>query len=105
MLKFYGHSDDCLEIAGHHSDELGAYDREVAILVGTREAGVIVRGRYAPGEGAVWCFSAEQVDEGVEVPWPMRYAVEHVYSLALIIDCPAGTPVQVLPSKGETNGR
>lgn len=92
MLTFTGHSDDVLTIGGDDSDEVGCYDKEAQILVGSIAEGVRVRAVYAPeSSGAVWRISAELTEEDALFPWPVRYERGHGYSLSLVIDCPKGT--------------
>lgn len=94
-LRFYGHSDDCAEIDGDISDEIGCYDKGVRFRIGDASGGVLVTMQYAPGDGGVWRLSAEQIDEGIVCPWPIRIEHQHAYSLALVVDCPPGAPVMV----------
>jgi hypothetical protein len=93
VIKIYGHSDDCVEIAGDVDEELSAYDRGRTITIGGEGEGLEVVAQYGPGKSAVWQFTVRMVDEGVPCPWPIRIVTEHEYSLAVVIDCPPGTPV------------
>lgn len=103
MVKIYGASDDLVEIEGHPGgDEIGCYDQDVIVMLGTMETGgIAVRMSYAPrfaafGMGvATACWSAEiaQLDEDRPIPWPVR--VETVrYSVAVLIDAPLETPIR-----------
>lgn len=107
MIKFYGASDDLFKCDGGGDqlrgcetfvDEVGCFDCVCAVLVGTMESGLIVSGVYAPKftKGGAWFFGVSQVDEGIPIPWECRIINEHDYSVALIVDAPAGTPVSIL---------
>lgn len=95
MLKISGHSDDIVSLSGLVDDEIGAYDKPVAIRIGDARGGVIVTMHYAPDKAsaAVWRASVEQIDEDVPVPWAIHIKQDHAYSVAVIVECPAGTPI------------
>jgi len=93
MIKIYGHSDDVVVIMGDITDELGAFDRERVITIGGDGEGLEVTAIYA--KGGTWKFSLRQIDEDVPMPWPVRIVPAHAYSLAVIVDCPPGTPVDL----------
>lgn len=105
MVKIYGASDDLVEIEGHpDGDEIGCYDRDVVIMLGTVETGgIAVRMSYAPrfsalGDGvAAACWSAEiaQLDEDRPIPWPVRLGTVR-YSVAVLIDAPPETPLRFI---------
>jgi hypothetical protein len=96
MLKIYGASDDLVEIEGIVSEELGAYDKPRVVTVGDRETGgcVVVAEYAVENRAGVWSMSVSQIDEDVPIPWPVSIAVEHGYSVAVVIDCPSGTKVR-----------
>lgn len=104
MLKIYGASDDLVELEGCVEDEIGCYDKWVEITVGYTEAepgrdtqGVKVIMRYAPkwADAGVWTAEVFPLDEGVEIPWPVKIELsERKYSAQVVIDCPDGTPVK-----------
>jgi hypothetical protein len=89
MIRIYGHSDDCICLDGDIVDEVGAYDEGRTITIGGEGEGLEVRAEYV----GVWKFTLNQVDADVPVPWPIRVETEHGYSLAVVIECPPGTPV------------
>lgn len=91
--SFYGHSDDCAEVDGDIREEIGCYDGEVRWRVGDAGGGVFVTASYGRGDGSVWAFTVEQIDEDIAVPWPISIKPEHGYSLRVNVDCPAGTPL------------
>lgn len=91
MIRIYGHSDDVVCIDGDVRDELGAYDRERTITVGGEGEGLEVTAVYS--DSGTWQFSLRQLDEDVPMPWGVRIVPEHAYSLAVIVECPPGTPV------------
>lgn len=95
MIRIYGHSDDVVVVKGDVVEELGAFGRRRCITIGGEGEGVEVRAEYAPknSKGATWQFSINLLDEDVPCPWPIRIETEHVYSQAVVIDCPPGTPV------------
>lgn len=93
MIKIYGHSDDVVVIDGDIREELGAFNDERVITIGGEGAGLEVVASYGKGNGGVWQFTLRQVDEDVGVPWSVSITTEHTYSLAVVIDCPPGTPV------------
>lgn len=111
MIEIHGHNDvvcltetrEPLEQGIVWSDEVKANQ---AIRVGTHETGgVFVTLTYAPGKkaGATWAARMQQLDEGIEIPWPV--AISNAppgglpdpksYSVLVTIDCPLGTAVHV----------
>lgn len=105
MIRISGHSDDIIEIDVHGaSDEIGAFSRPVAITIKAKEAiqGCRVIGEYAPGDAAVWRFAVEQIDEDVPMPWPVRFAKKHGYSLEVQIDAPPDVTVEWAKEPEET---
>lgn len=103
MIKIYGTSDDLVEIEGHPSgDEVGCYDQDVCIMVGSMESGgVAVRMHYGSRvaalhkEAASGCWSAEitPLHEDKPIPWPIQITTEG-YSAAVLIDAPAGVDLR-----------
>jgi hypothetical protein len=93
MIKFYGHSDDCAEVDGDIKDEIACYASDVRFRLGGPGGGAIITMGYGDGEGAVWWHRVAPIFDGIPVPWPIRFEREHHYSLGLIVDCPAGTPL------------
>lgn len=92
MIRIYGHSDDVVVIDNHGDlDEAGAFDSSKTITIGGEGEGLQVVAKY--GKAGVWQFTLRQVDEGVDCPWPVRIERQHEYSLAVVIDCPSGTPI------------
>lgn len=104
MLKFFGASDDLVECRGDHYGEIDCYDDFVVARVGDDAGGCEVVMVYdSPilgGKAAVWTGCVRQLSENVPIPWPI--GIESVdrdgrpgagYSVAVVIDCPPGTPV------------
>lgn len=94
-LKFYGHSDDCFEIDGTgkgEPDEIGCFDKGVAVKVANDHAGLLVVGHYAPKatEVGTWMIGISLLDEGIKLPdWPIRFGTySNEYSPLLEIDVP-----------------
>lgn len=94
-IKFYGHSDDCVEIeivgpsglkrdewyAGPKGGEVAGEPIRVATIGGVR--GVIVRAIY----DGCWSWAVGKTDEDRALPpWTFTIADEHGYSVALTID-------------------
>lgn len=108
MLRLSGSSDDLVCLEGVLEDEIEALDRIVRLVVGgtpdeaTPAAGVVVDLEYGgAGCGAVWSARVMQVAEGAPIPWDVRFVVAapvstHAtpYSVAVELDCPAGTVVR-----------
>ncbi len=99
MIRIYGASDDLVEVeAPSGNDELGAFDKEVALLVGTANAGLVVRFYYAPprqpkngvGDGGTWQARIDLVDEDTPIPWPVAIKAEG-YTVVVEVDAPAST--------------
>lgn len=93
MIKIYGHSDDIVCIKGDIDDEVYPKGKkgEVIVTVGGEGEGVEVVSCY--DRHGCWSFALRLIDEDVPMPWPVRIEVAHSYSLAVVIDCPPGTPV------------
>lgn len=86
----YGHSDDCCEIEGIVTDEIGCYDRRVVVKVGDPAIGGCFVTLHNNG---LWEVNVGLMDEDVPVPWPISVYAEHGYSMCCEIACPEGTPV------------
>lgn len=108
-VSIYGSSDDLTEIRiterGKREEEelCNSADDSVhaVIAIGTEDAGLVVRNRYASGQGSVWNQSVEPWEEDAPLPdWRVTYAAEHPYSGCLSVDCPDGTPVEAGLSDG-----
>lgn len=104
MIRIYGASDDLVEVEADDGtgDEIGSYEQETTILVGTIKAGVVVRFTYGPrvgeiGAGGTWQARIDLVDEDIRFPWKVGVDTsERGYSPVIVIDCPNGTPWRVL---------
>ncbi len=95
-VKVYGASDDLVEIEGIPvPDEIGAWDREVAVRIGG-DNGLVVKNRHDGKIG--WITSVHmgpRVDDGDPLLWPVSVEMSPTgYSLAVIVECPDGTPVE-----------
>lgn len=105
MIRIQGHSDDVVVIEGDGAngqrfcEELGAYERHRTITVGDPAVGgVRIVAEYDPKHAGLdttcWRLSVELVEEDKPIPWPVRIeTAENLYSPAMVIDCPAGTPI------------
>lgn len=95
MIKVYGASDDLVEIEGDVRDEIGSTGGG-QVIIGDEAGGIRIVAKYAVAKGiGVWRLGVEPIDEDVPVPWPVRVEqTERGYSLAVIVDCPPGTPVK-----------
>lgn len=99
MLKIYGASDDLVRLEGLISDEIGCYNQDVRIKVGTDDGGLRVTMRYGAQHSAVWSAEVAQIDEDIPIPWPVTVKTQGRrdddvgYSVAIVVDCPDDTPV------------
>ncbi len=91
-LKFYGASDDLMEVEGGIREEWGCFGRPCILRVYSPKSdeGLLVIGEYGrTGVWATWMLGAAQLDEGVEIPdWDIRVCNSHAYSCCLEIECP-----------------
>lgn len=109
-VTIHGCSDDLIEIGGveYPLDEFGCYDNSprehFVVLVGTEDAGLLVRPLYAclPGCGGTWAMVCEPVEEDVPCPWAVSVTVEK-YWAKVRIGCPEGTPVAVYRAEEESD--
>lgn len=105
MLKFYGASDDLVEIDGDIREEIGCYEKPVRFRLGDVRGGCFVIMQYAVDDDSdgVWRGSVEQITEDTPIPWPITIGVEN-YSVTVNVDCPAATPIMVRVGKGTERG-
>lgn len=106
-VKFYGASDDLVEIEGIKGEDEFYFHPTCesekgiglsqAFLVGSGAGGLKV---YAIYDGC-WHFSIGPIDEDIEMPqWPIRYSLyESGYSVLLEIDVPDNAFVKELKTK------
>lgn len=99
MVRIYGNSDDQIYVEqdGNRSQHDG--DGKT-FLVGDSRGGLFVRIAYGVGCSiGVWRIEVSQIDEGIPLPWATRIENprETDHSLAIVIECPAGTPVSEAP--------
>ncbi len=104
MVRIYGLSDD--QILVHADGTTAQHDGDDrSFMVGdSKRGGIIVRMQYGVGCSiGVWRADISQIDEGIAIPWPVRIEVsrEANYSIAVIVECPAGTPVDVMAEPEE----
>lgn len=97
-IRFYGCSDDLVELDGALREEWGSYEKATAFKVTAPDgSGVRVSVEYcAPvcGDGATWAISLAPLDEDVPmVPARVILEPERQYSAAAVLDVPAGTVV------------
>ncbi len=98
--KFYGASDDLIEIEGvKGADEFGAYNSSSGNVVNATFilGAIAVYAIY--GEGGTWAFAVGRIDEDVPLPnWPIRLRQgteeESTYSVVLEIDVPDDVAVK-----------
>ncbi len=104
MVRIHGISDDHITV--HYDGVAQQHDGDDrSFLIGdSKRGGIIVRMRYGVGCSiGVWRADISQIDEGVRIPWPVMIenARESNYSIAVVVDCPAGTPVDVMAADEE----
>lgn len=93
-VRFYGASDDLVEIEGiEGADEFNVGDGRIwqaGFVIESRPFKMLVSALYGPG--GVWSFAPGMVDDGDPLPpWPMRIGQcqDPLYSTTLEIDVPA----------------
>ena len=101
-IRFYGHSDDIVVIDNDKfSDEFGVkFDTGQATFKVEGSSGRLgVLAEYdPPGAAGTWAFGIFQIDEDDPLPpWTIRFEKEHLYSHALVIECPDDGDVEVRP--------
>ena len=108
-LRFYGVSDDLVEIEGgiqDEPDEIGSYDAEAVLRVADKAGnGLHVHVNYAHGGPAgCWMVGISQLDEDVPLPaWPMRWGIGgRGYSVQLELDVPDRVRVTEMPRGDES---
>lgn len=99
-LKFYGASDDLLEIdgtRGEEPDEIGAYDGPRTVKVYDRFGNcLLVTALYSPASNGCWMIGISQADEDQPLPtWPMTWAATG-YTTTLTIEVPDDAVVAVI---------
>lgn len=100
QFRFYGHSDDNLEIAGAIREEIPCSDGVASVVLRSSEGALRVSGFYAPNDEAdTWCIGISPVDENVDIPaWGTTYSLHKKgYSAELTIECPDDTVLEGLP--------
>lgn len=96
-VRISGYSDDVV-VVQHDGEarEVPCLTGHVAVHVGPEGSALVVRAEYGPPRsGPVWRLSVEQEDEHVPLPGSVRVEPGGDYSLAIVVDCPPGTPVRV----------
>lgn len=101
-LTIYGASDDLIEVEGIERGEIGCWDQRVDFEIGTVDGGGYEVGMWHDGKIGWQVQLGLLADkDDVPIPWSMRVELsERGYSLAVIVDCPAGTRV-VAKKRGE----
>ena len=96
MVRIYGNSDDQVYVERDGTKEQITAYRAVSFLIGDATGGAIVRIDYGTEGAAVWRIEVSQIDEGIALPWPLRFenVRETDHSLAVVIECPPGTPCE-----------
>jgi hypothetical protein len=94
-LTIYGASDDLVEVDGIERGEIDCWDRRVDFEIGTVDGGGYRVGMWHDGRlGWQVTLGLLATDDDVPLPWPARVELSETgYSLAVIINCPAGTRV------------
>lgn len=109
MIRIYGASDDLVEVEGPSGhNEFGAFDKEIALLIGDGSGGLVVRFYYAPlrqpkndvGDGATWQARIDVVDEDTPIPWPVSIKSDG-YTVVVEVDAPASTKWRRLDDEEE----
>jgi hypothetical protein len=110
MIRIFGNSDDQVYVEQDaQRRQIGVPGDEVTIGVGlnaTPAAGCFVTMHYGVGCSiGVWTATIAQIDEGIQIPWPIRIEtakaeenVGPVHSVAVVIECPPGTPWETAQS-------
>jgi hypothetical protein len=97
-IRFYGASDDLLEIEGAIDDEVSDVGGRIEVmLTGPVFGAMIVRAEYT--KDGVWLLGCSQADEDHALPWPVRIEPGTVatcgYSVVLVVDAPDGAELTV----------
>lgn len=99
VLTFYGTSDDLFEIegtTGDEPDEIGCFQRAVAVEIRQQDHGLIVTGQYALGGAPTWSIGLAPIDEDQPMPdWPLSWAFEG-YTAKLTVHAPDHATVRKL---------
>ena len=97
--KFYGASDDLLEMEGAEREEISCHEG-AAYHLKSEDGELIVYGVYAPHptEGAAWVVGVSMVDEGQCIPeWPMRFDThDRRYNPMLVVEAPDDTKASIV---------
>lgn len=78
---FHGHSDDLVEISGHHEEEIPLPKGDAAVFTLQRPDGLGLKAviQYAPATlGGVWCVGVaplEEAEDKGEPSWPVTWSV------------------------------
>lgn len=107
-VKFYGASDDCVEVEGcEGADEFAAFYGPGKLMWGgdlvTADAALRV---YAVFDGC-WHFSVGQADEAFPLPsWPVRFEQHRSlpYSVLLTVEAPDGVRLANVWPKAASDG-
>lgn len=109
MIRIFGNSDDQVYVVQDGATkQLECQRDEVTIGIGLNASppgGCFVTMRYGVGCSiGVWTATIAQIDEGIPIPWPIRIEnaknneqVGPLHSVAVVIDCPPGTPWEMAP--------
>jgi hypothetical protein len=109
MIRIFGNSDDQVYVESDGKRrQIDVKGDEVTIGVGLNAspaAGCFVTMHYGAGcSVGVWTATIAQIDEGILIPWTIRIetatARENtgpIHSVAVVIECPPGTPWETAP--------
>jgi hypothetical protein len=97
-IRFYGASDDLLEIEGAITEEVSDVNGRIEVmLTGPEYGAMFIVAEFSPG--GVWMLGCSQADEDHPLPWPVRVVPGDTgtchYSVVLVVDAPAGAELTV----------
>lgn len=112
MIRISGCSDDTLVVEGPAAFVGGKNDHDTCARDGVHvEVAIgdvlIVRGFYGVPWNTLglWTLGVEPMDEDRPVPWPVRVVTSaRGYSMAIEVDCPEDTRVEVRESSVRIRG-
>ena len=97
-LKIFGCSDDLVELRGVVDNEIGCFDEDVKLRIGTERKGLYVTMKFGRNNTPTWSMEIEQIDENIPIPWDCllgQYKSHYgnTHSPLIHIDGPARTTV------------
>lgn len=100
IYRFYGYSDDNLEISGAERQEKPASGCVASVILRSpTEGSLIVTGVYAPNDIAdTWCIGVSPIKEGTPIPdWKISFALHRKgHSAEMTVECPDDVVLDML---------